>query len=464
MAKEQRSNQETIVTDIRVEMKPPLRITGQAIRTSNAQQAKDPVVPRLMFDFMATRVHDIADRVNPHTFYGILDLSGESYDSDWFTWIAAVEVAGANEPPAGLLSREYPAMLYAVVTCGAMVPVSVYTYMYREWMPNSGYDSAARYAIQYHGPLFRGVLDADSKVEVWFPICPKQEPAASAGQGDRLAVDPPPSAANVPDLLYDGADIDVLWDGHDDAVRWYGAHLGWNVRQQESWKPDPRVSQGRMTHLDNGVWLESVLTSERLPYHYAERGTVDPHVKWCWRTKHLDSAYDKCKQDGIRVSAIAAGPDARRYFDLWCTAEGARITILEDPKALLDGFRDAEIRIGVRHLEAAAQWYRQFAGMKLIALYPDKGYALLTLGVNHKPGRTHTWLLEQLPADAFQGKVDSVIRPRCFIENRETFFAYHRFLRGSGVPTGDFGGFVQRGYVKFHFYDPDGNRFNVCTF
>jgi len=454
--------------EIRIESKPPIRIAGLALRTSNAKQQKEQIVPRLMFDFMSTRVQQVRDRVNMQAFYGVLDMSEERDDSDFFTWIAGVEVGRAGQLPPGLVMKEYPAMLYAVVTCGGIAPVGLYAYMYQEWIPQSGYDSAARYAIQYHGPQFKGTLEADSKVDVWFPVRLKSGDSEGASPLEdnkvNVASEPVPATDRVPAILYDGADIDVLWDGHEEAIRWYEDHMGWQVEQKENWKPDPRALHGKMTHMGNGVWLESVITDERLPYHYAERGTVNSSVRWCWKTQDIQHAHSKLRQNGIRTSEISNGPDGEFYFDLWCTSEGARLTVHEDRTLLADGFHDSLIRIGVRNLEASVEWYRRFVGMSTQVVHLDKGYALLQLGVNHKPGKTHTWILEQLSSDYFQGNVNSPIRPRCYIQNRDAFFAYHRFLRENGIQTGDFGGFVQRGYVKFHFYDPDGNRFNVGCF
>lgn len=233
--KEELTNQGNLVYDIRIEAKPPIRIVGQAVRTSNAQQAKEHIVPRLMFDFMATRVQQITERVNMNAFYGVLDMSEESYDSDYYTWIAGVEVHGKSQPASGLTAREFPAMLYAVVTCGGVTPVSLFTHVYREWMPASDYESAGRYAIQYHGPQFRGSLDPTSRIEVWFPIRPKDakeksipQPGNGLDQRDQSI----PQHAKVPQILYDGADVDVLWDGHEDAIRWYERHLGWKVEQK----------------------------------------------------------------------------------------------------------------------------------------------------------------------------------------------------------------------------------------
>jgi hypothetical protein len=92
----------------------------------------------------------------------------------------------------------------------------------------------------------------------------------------------------VPRLLYDGTGIDILWDNHDDTVNWFADNLGWKVQQQERWKPDPRATEGRMTHMGWGTWLVSALTDRRLPHHFAERGTGDSRVRWCWKIGDLD--------------------------------------------------------------------------------------------------------------------------------------------------------------------------------
>ncbi|MCC2687055.1 MAG: hypothetical protein K0R75_3954 [Paenibacillaceae bacterium] len=56
----------------------------------------------------------------------------------------------------------------------------------------------------------------------------------------------------VPDLYYDGGEIDVLWDNHDQAIEWYVNYMGCEVQRKEQWKPDPRALKGRMSHL--GLW------------------------------------------------------------------------------------------------------------------------------------------------------------------------------------------------------------------
>jgi hypothetical protein len=65
------------------------------------------------------------------------------------------------------------------------------------------------------------------------------------------------------------------------------------------------------------------------------------------------------------------------------------------------------------------------------------------------------------PSDIYTGKIDGPNRPLTLIKKRKDFFAYHQFLRDSGVECGEVGGHLDQGRVLFHFYDMDGNRFNV---
>ncbi|GIP39909.1 hypothetical protein J31TS4_31890 [Paenibacillus sp. J31TS4] len=274
----------------------------------------------------------------------------------------------------------------------------------------------------------------------------------------------------VPDLLYDGGSIDVLYDYHEEAVRWYETNLGWSVRQQESWKPDPRAAQGKMTHMGRGLWLTSSVTSQRLPYHYAERGTVDPHVRLCLRAADLEQTRSALEGRGVRVTDLYAGPGGHRYFDAWLTAEGTRIAFVEEqapspvPLPPCGPNEDVCVRIGVSHLDEAVPWYERYIGMQVEAVHREEGYAVMSLGVNHHPDGKSLWILESLPPGAYTGPVDGPVRPTCFVQGRDAFFAYYQFLKDSGVMVGEMGGFTGRGLALFHLYDRDGNRFNVSSF
>ncbi len=265
----------------------------------------------------------------------------------------------------------------------------------------------------------------------------------------------------VPELYYDGGEIDVLWDNHDQAIAWYETFMGWEVKRKELWSPDQRIIRGRMTHLGYGTWLNSVLTSQKLPFHYAERGSVDPHIRWCWRTKNLQKTHTSFSENKIRVTDIYRGPDGKQYFDFWATAEGARLTAEGDDTLTTKGFKPSVTRIGVSDLRQARQWYGEFVGMNVLEDHIEDGYLVLHLRENYSETNKSIWILEQLPMDSYKGKIDGMIRPLTLVKNRASFFAYHQFLKDSGVDCGDIGGFLEKGRVLFHFYDSDGNRFNV---
>lgn len=265
----------------------------------------------------------------------------------------------------------------------------------------------------------------------------------------------------IPELFYDGGEIDVLWDNHDLAIEWYVAFMGWEVRRKEWWWPDQRIQNGRMTHLGYGTWLNSVMTSQKLPFHYAERGSVEPHLRWCWRTKNLQKAHNHFTENGIRVTDLYLGPDGRQYFDFWSTAEGTRLTAREDNTIKSKGFKPSFTRIGVRDLRVASKWYQEFVGMKVNEDHIEDGYLYMSLSDNFSDTNRATWMLEQLPSDVYTGKINGPVRPLTLIKKRQDFFDYHQYLRDNGVECGDVGGHLDQGRVLFHFYDIDGNRFNV---
>ncbi|REK75101.1 VOC family protein [Paenibacillus paeoniae] len=267
----------------------------------------------------------------------------------------------------------------------------------------------------------------------------------------------------LPPLYFDGSVVDVLWDNHEEAIRWYERFMMWEVGQQENWKPDPRCTHGKMTRLNWGTWLISSLSSVRLPHHFAERGTVESNIRLCWRTKNLKRLHSHYQSNGVRVTAIYKGPGHTSYFDFWATGEGIRFTAQEDKGIQEEGFVHSWIRIGVSNLSASVQWYCSYLGMEVENDSSQDGYAIMSLRLNHQPNHKSLWVLEQVTDDAYIGKVDGPVRPVCWVGDREAFFHYRTFLSESGIETSDVGGFLTRGLVSFHAYDPDGNRLNFSS-
>lgn len=270
-------------------------------------------------------------------------------------------------------------------------------------------------------------------------------------------------SSSIPEILYEGGSIDVLWDYHDEAVKWYQKYLGWNIQQQETWTADPRATHGKMTHMGWGTWLISSISQTRLPYHFAERGTIDSNVRWCWRTGDLLKSHAFFKENGIRVTDIYRGPGECDYFDFWATYEGVRLTAQGDSSVNPDVYEPSWTRIGVSNLKRAVEWYRTFLGMSMVSVHEEENYVIMRLGLNHHPEESSLWIIEQLPEGAAIGKVDGTVRSTCWIQNREQFFNYYQALKECGIHVGEIGGFTTRGMVSFHLYDEDGNRFNISS-
>lgn len=266
---------------------------------------------------------------------------------------------------------------------------------------------------------------------------------------------------SVPPVYFDGNFIDVLWDNHENSVKWFEKYFGWNVIRQENWKVDPRCLEGKMTQLNYGTWVVTYLTNSRLPHHFAERGTVESNIRLCFRIHDLEKMHKTLSDDGVRVSPVYDGPRTR-YFDAWATTEGIRLTLQEDLSVSSSELLPSWIRVGVSNLDESIKWYEQHMGMKLTERDKNSNFVIMKLKLNHSE-EDSLWIIERKPEETYTGKVDGQVQSSCWIKSREEFFKYHKYLIDIGIETSEIDGFLTRGMVSFHFYDIDGNRFNVSS-
>lgn len=352
------------------------------------------------------------------------------------------DTSGASEQmPEGMTSQQLPAHQYAVVTHQGSVDTlgqEIQIFL-TEWLPNSDYVEAAPFHFQVIDPT---ADPSSAAIRTWFPVILKSART-------------PASPSAVPHLKYDGGYIHVLWDYHEAAVEWYSKHFLWKSGETHF------STNEKLTRHAFGTWIKSVLSDHGPHPELTERG-VDSNVRWCWNTKDITLAYRYFKEQGIRLSEIYTGPGDRYYFDLWATCEGTRLTVCSDPDLEEDyGARlcPGWVRIGVRDVEAAKAWYQKYVGMSVLEEHPDKGQVLMELGVEHHPGRS-LWWLETLPDDAYTGPINGSATPYCVVHDTNAFRNYHQFLRDQGISVSDISGNLH-GFARFHFFDPDGNRFSI---
>ncbi|WP_274366166.1 GyrI-like domain-containing protein [Paenibacillus thermotolerans] len=417
-----------------------LRLVGITADVSN-ENYLGTAVSKLIKDFMK-RLEEIPSRKNDNVY--ILSLFSDDYmPGKAFTLFACVET-DLDDLPEGMSVRTIPAHQYAVTahTGSARTIGTSIDQLLKQWLPKSDYVEASPFYIQRYDIGFKESDDLLAEIEIWCPVKMRMEKQGAV-----------PYA--VPSLNFDGGLVDILWDYHEGAVEWFAKHFNWKSRETYYSHTE------KMTQHAFGVWLNSFLPENKPNYFMADRG-IEPNIRWCWNTKDLVGTHMYFKENNIRVSEIYDGPGDRQYFDVWSTYEGTRLTVCGWPELEQDyGARlcPGWIRIGVKDIRSAVDWYQRYVGMSLLEEHFDKGCALMGLGVEHHPGNS-LWWLETLPSDAYTGQINGPARPCCVLHDSLAFQNYHTFLQESGVSVSGIFGNVG-GFARFHFFDPDGNRFNI---
>lgn len=391
---------------------------------------------------LVKRLIDIPYRKTDKLF--IVSLFSEDYmPGRSYVLFAGVESDDSfTQLPEGITTRKVQAHQYAVITHNGSLSTSnssILSYNNR-WLPLSDYSEASSYFFQ--------VIDCNDvekpspAIDIWFPVELKKETQAA-------------QPITVPSLKYDGGFIQVLWDYHEAATEWYSKHFLWTSGETHTSRTE------KLTRHAFGTWIKSVLSENGPHPDLADRG-VDPNVRWCWNTRDIAAAHTYFKENHVRISEIYLGPGNRYYFDLWTTYEGTRLTVCGYPELEQDyGARlcPGGVRIGVRNIEDAKQWYQKYVGMSVLEEHPEHGCVLMGLGVEHHPG-TSTWWLETLPPNAYTQPINGTAAPYCVLHDKWVFHNYYQYLSESGVTVSNITGNMD-GFARFHFFDPDGNRFNI---
>ena len=438
--------------DVHLTIAPSVKLVGKQIRTTFAEDHKRQTAGQLARDIFAWR----SQSVDPNRPIYLFSFFPEDFEPSMpFTVFGGVEMKEGEPLTESIVVREIPELQLAVVTHkGPIASINkTYDYFLKRWLPQSDYKQSHYFNYQCYTDKFTGVDDPSSELDLCFPVVLRKE------QESLLP-------ASVPSLNFDGGQIDILWDHHEEAVQWYTRHFKWTADPTYDWRQDEDADEEKITQLSFGTWLKSVRTRKKLRHLYADRGGPDPSVRWCWNTKDIAGAHQYFSTSGIRVSEIYLGPGDRYYFDLWAW-EGTRLTAcgwpeLEDSSGAL--LTPGWVRIGVSNLEKACQWYQQFVGMELGEADERNRWISMSLGTEHHVSRS-LWWLEQLPDGAYTGQINGPARPYCVVHDKWKFESYHRYLTEHGVPVSEISGNPPiHGFSWFHFYDPDGNRFNIYRY
>ena len=108
-------------------------------------------IPQLWEKFMP-RSGEIKQRTNPNA-YGVED----NYDKKTgeFDYLAGFEVQDTSDVPEGMEIWQVPEQTYAVFPCNLKSIKQAFRQIYREWLPQSGYQRAGGPDFEFYDDSFK---------------------------------------------------------------------------------------------------------------------------------------------------------------------------------------------------------------------------------------------------------------------------------------------------------------------
>lgn len=157
--------------ETRITSLPAMRVVGMAYigKNENGEIGK-------MWDEFIPRFHEVPGKIRSDVALGVC---GEAREDGSFRYVAGFQVETDVPVPEGMATFEVPAATYVVVTqhgplgdekSGLGAPL---TYVYRDWLPQSGYRWADAPDLEWYGERFvREGDDSESEMDVYTPIVP----------------------------------------------------------------------------------------------------------------------------------------------------------------------------------------------------------------------------------------------------------------------------------------------------
>jgi len=131
--------------------------------------------PPQMWDLLKCNDLDIPNRINNHMSYAVETYTDETETLKKWFYMAGVEVDTLDSIPIQLSAKIIPDNTYACFEFkGSISPRlgELFQYIYKEWLPNSGYEQAQPYDIERYDERFLGVGIDESVLEILIPISP----------------------------------------------------------------------------------------------------------------------------------------------------------------------------------------------------------------------------------------------------------------------------------------------------
>lgn len=148
---------------------PAMRVIGMAYvgKNENAEI-------HAMWDEFSRRFHEVPGKICPSVKLGVC---GDVQEDNSFRYVAGFQVEADAPVPDGMTIFDVPAATYVVVTQRGVLSDEQHglgaalNYVYREWLPQSGYQRAATPDLEWYDERFHFGQE-DSEMDVYIPIVP----------------------------------------------------------------------------------------------------------------------------------------------------------------------------------------------------------------------------------------------------------------------------------------------------
>lgn len=160
------------IMETRIVNLPAMQVIGMAYTGKNEHQE----IPAL-WDVFLLRVAEVTGRTHPDV---VLGVCGDAREDGSFRYVAGCQVSAGTPVPKDMIAIDVPAATYVVVTQHGPLSDTEHgldatlSYVYRTWLPASGYQRAATPDLEWYDQRFH-YGQQDSEMDVYTPIIKELE-------------------------------------------------------------------------------------------------------------------------------------------------------------------------------------------------------------------------------------------------------------------------------------------------
>ncbi|MDO3388250.1 GyrI-like domain-containing protein [Gilvimarinus sp. SDUM040013] len=119
------------------------------------------------------RNSELPSKVGMDVAYGVQSYSKELMKQGQWKYTAGLEVSKTDNIPDGMELISVPSNQYAVFEYKGVVGPELgelFQNIYKQWLPNSGYELAGEYDFERYDSRFKGPANPESVLDIYVPV------------------------------------------------------------------------------------------------------------------------------------------------------------------------------------------------------------------------------------------------------------------------------------------------------